>query len=352
MVKRFVVGAAMAGLFIGSAFSLEGSSDKRQISPEATQSATIAELAREVRTKGWIVYSAKTRAGDWDLFLMRPDGSNRKNITNTASFNETAPRFSPDGGRLLYYRQPSGSSVDNNNYGTHELVIADSDATNPIVFGRNYPWASWGPDGDKIACLDKNSIQIVDLSTRKVLRELDRQGVFEQLFWSLDGKWFCGTANGLGQYWSIARINAVTGDLNRVSDPQCYNCTSDWFPDSQHIIYSNGIPCTNEWAQLWMATGDGKERRMIYGETGRHIYGGAVSPDAQYVFFTKSRRDLGKVDHSVTTLALMRLRDAPVIGGESEILRKEYPNTRNGPILELSFGWEPHWTYARIKQKK
>jgi hypothetical protein len=29
---------------------------------------------------GWIVYSAKTGGGDWDLFLMRPDGSNRRNI--------------------------------------------------------------------------------------------------------------------------------------------------------------------------------------------------------------------------------------------------------------------------------
>jgi Tol biopolymer transport system component len=209
-----------------------------------------------------------------------------------------------------------------------------------------------GPDGNKIACLAKNNIQIVDLSTRKVVGELQRQGVFEQLFWSLDGKWLFGTANGLGQYWSIARISVAAGDLNRVSDPQCYNCTSDWFPDSQHIIYSNGIPCTNEWAQLWMATGDGKERKMIYGETGRHIYGGAVSSDAQYVLFTKSRRDLGKVDNSVTTPALMRLRDAPAIGGASEILRKEHPNASDGPILEPSFGWEPHWTYARVGDKE
>jgi Tol biopolymer transport system component len=298
------------------------------------------------------VYSAQTESGDWDLFLMRPDGSDRRNISQTISLNEVAARFSPSGRRLLYYRQPRGSKVDNNGYGTHELVIADADGTNPVVYGNGYSWASWGPGGEQIACLGKNSVQIVDLSTRKVIREIDRKGLFEQLFWSPDGKWFCGTANGLGQYWTIARMDAATGELNPVSDPQCYNCTSDWFPDSQRIIYSNGIPCTNEWAQLWVASGDGKERRLIYGETGRHIYGGAVSPDGKYALFTRSQKDLGKVDNSVTTMALMRLRDAPIIGGTSEVLRKTYPQAGNGPVLDLSFGWEPHWTYAQIREKK
>jgi WD40-like Beta Propeller Repeat len=348
-----IMSAVPALWLIGFTFSLCTTRDWPQNRvAAATSDPKVVELAREVRTKGWIVYSVKTQAGDWDLFLMRPDGSSRRNITHTTSFNEVAARFSPDGQRLLYYRQPLGSKVDNNGYGMHELIIGDSDGTNPVVYGNGYPWASWGAGGKQIACFGKSSVQIVDLSTRKVIKEIDRKGVFEQLFWSPDGKWLCGTANGLGQYWTIARMNAATGEVNLVSDPQCYNCTADWFPDSQHIIYSNGIPCTNEWAQLWMASGDGKERRMIYGETGRHIYGGAVSPDAQYVLFTKSRRDLGKVDNSATTIALMRLRDAPAIGGTSAVLRKEHPDVHDAPVLDLSNGWEPHWTYARIGQKK
>ena len=42
-----------------------------------------AKLAKEVATKGWILYSGKTASGDWDLFVMRPDGSHKRNITNT-----------------------------------------------------------------------------------------------------------------------------------------------------------------------------------------------------------------------------------------------------------------------------
>ena len=343
---------ATRALLIALTLSLDMASARGQSNTKGAQNPRVAELAKEVHTKGWIVYSAQTEKGDWDLFLMRPDGSSRRNITNTVTFNEAAARLSPDGRRILYYRLPVGAQVDNNNYGTHELVIANSDGTNPVVYGNEYPWASWGPGGDKIACLSKRGIQIVDLSTRKVVRDMDRKGIFEQLFWSPDGKWLIGTANGLGQYWTIARMNVATGELNLVSDPQCYNCTADWFSDSRHVIYSNGIPCTNEWAQLWMANGEGKKRSMIYGETGRHIYGGAVSPDGKYVLFTRSQRDLGKVDNSVTTMALMRLQDAPTIGGESEMLRKLHPHTKDGPVLDLSFGWEPHWTYAQIGGKK
>ena len=36
-----------------------------------------SRLAGEVRTRGWIVYSARSEQGDWDLFACRPDGSGR-----------------------------------------------------------------------------------------------------------------------------------------------------------------------------------------------------------------------------------------------------------------------------------
>jgi len=43
----------------------------------------IRELALEVRAKGWIIYSSQSGEGDWDLFMMRPDGSARRNLTRT-----------------------------------------------------------------------------------------------------------------------------------------------------------------------------------------------------------------------------------------------------------------------------
>jgi Tol biopolymer transport system component len=308
-------------------------------------SADTAALATELHDKGWLAFSAKADAGDWDLFLMRPDGSERRKITDTPEFNEAGVRFSPDGKRLLYYRMPKAEPVDNNTYGTFALVIADADGGRPLVLGTDFPWASWGPDGTELACLGPKGIRIVDVASRRVLRQLPRRGVVQQLVWSPDGRWFTGTANGLGEFWNIGRLNAATGELNPVSETDRYNCTPDWFPDSEHVLYSRGIiPQAGGRAELWMANGDGGDRSVLCAEEGRHLYGGCASPDGRYVLFTRSVEDLGKVDNSRTTMAVIRRRDTPMIGDDSAALRARLPNARTGPRLDLGAGWEPHWT--------
>ncbi len=340
---RFVIVAAISVVVGGLARSGfaqpvgSGSSDSK-----------VAALAGEVRDKGWIIYSAKTEAGDWDLYLMRPDGSDRRDVTNTPALNEAGAKFSPDGQKLLYYRMPKGTAVDNNKYGLYELVIADADGANANVWGNGFQWASWGPGGQSLACLSIKGIDIVDVSSRKVTRSLARKGVVQQLVWSPDGKWFIGTANGLGITWAIGRLDAESAQINTVSETDRYNCTPDWFPDGRHVIYSRGIvPGKMDWAQLWMAGGDGGERRMLYAEEGRHIYGGCISPDGKYVLFTRSQQDLGEVDNSQTTMAVIRYENTPMIGGRSE----PRPNISAGPMLDLGRGWEPHWTYAEVGQK-
>jgi len=309
-----------------------------------------AALARELHEKGWLAFSAESDQGDYDLFLMRPDGSDRRRLTRTREFNEAGVRFSPDGKRLLYYRMPKAEAVDNNTYGTYELVVANADGSGAAVLGKDFPWASWGPDGAHLACLGKGGIQTIDLAGRPVGRPVARKGIVQQLAWSPDGRWFCGTANGLGPFWNIARLSAAGGEINAVSETERYNCTPDWMPDSQRILYSRGIiPEKGGWAQLWAASGDGRDKRLVYAEDGRHIYGACASPDGKYVLFTRSEADLGKVDNSKTRMAVIRWADAPALIGESAALRKVYPQARRGPLLDLAEGWEPHWTYAAIK---
>ncbi|GEM_PF-152573 len=309
----------------------------------SSNSAAVQQLGRELHDKGWIVYSAKTTRGDWDLFLMRPDGSDRRKITDTAEFSETGPRFSPDGATLLYYRQPKSDPVDNNTYGLFDLVIADSNGKRPQFLGRGYPWASWSPDGRQLACLSPKGIQIIDIASRQQVRQFARRGIVQQLVWAPDGSSFVGAANGLGMFWNIGRLNPDTGEIIAISETDRYNCTPDWTPDSKHIVYSRGIiPKQGGRAELWCATADGQSKRMIYAEAGRHIYGSCASPDGNFVLFTRSVEDLGKVDQSETTMAIIRWRDTPMIGDAS--LRERFPNANLGPRLDLGPGWEPHWT--------
>jgi Tol biopolymer transport system component len=315
--------------------------------PSSTDSQ--AQLAEELHTKGWIIYSARTDQGDWDMFVMRPDGSDRRKYIGSPEFNEGGARVSPDGKRVLYYRQPKAEEIENNQYGVNELVIANVDGSNPVVYGNQFPWATWGPDSRQVSCLTPRGIKIFDLESRKVVRELPRKGVVSQLGWSPDGKWLIGTADHLGQFWNIGLINAVTGDIIAVSETDRYNCTSDWVPDSKRIVYARGIiPEKPGRAELWVGTIDGRPPQPLYAEEGHHIYDACSSPDMKYLIFTRSVGDLTRVDQKDTSMAIIRWDDTPMRGDDGESLRQRLPDAKRGPRFDLGPGWEPFWTLVDL----
>jgi len=276
---------------------------------------------------------------------MRPDGSKRRKLTDTPDFNEAGARISPDGRRLLYFRMSKSEPVANNTYGKHDLVIADADGQNAVVYGANYLWAAWGPDSKQIACLSPKGINIVNIADRKVARQLPRKGIVQQLVWSADGKWLLGTANGLGPFWNIGRLNIENGEINVVSETDRYNCTPDWASNSQDVVYARGIiPEIGGRAEMWIAHGDGSGKQMLYAEASRNIYGACASPDGQYLIFTRSIEDLGENDSAQTTLSIIRRRDTPMVGDANATLRERFPAAKAGPRLDLGKGWEPHWS--------
>ncbi len=321
---------------------------------QAASEDDLQKLREEVRSKGWIAYSSRSDNGTWDLFLSRPDGSDRHNLTNTPDFEEAAPRFSPDGKKILYRRLEKGSTIDHDQWGFQgQLVISKADGTKRENLGEegDYPWAEWSPDGTQIASLTKKSIQIIDLDTLEVIREIPRKGIYQQLFWSPDGKWFSATGNHGGESWTVVRMDIETGEVNALRSHK--TCTPDWYPDSKSVILSSrpaGQPGDDGYGytQLWRVDGEGKDQEFLYGQDGLHIYSGAVSPDGDYLLFTKCPDDGGGAERSGGTICLMRASDAPTIGGPSPDLRKVHPDVNDGPVLDIDKGWEPHWTFKEI----
>lgn len=320
--------------------------------------AAVLQLAAEVAGKGWIIYGGHLPDGSWDLFRCRPDGSQVENLSKTPDWNEFAPQLSRDGKKLLYRRLIKDEKFESNRYGEQgQLIIANADGSDPKVFGQTgaFPWASWSPDGNQIACLSIKGITIVDVATKHVKRTLERKGFFQQLTWSPDGNWFVGVANSYGTGWSIARMDVQTGEPSAVNKVDC--CTPDWFPTPDKVIFSWRPPGQKEnngsgWTQLWMADAKGESRQLIYGEDGRHVYGGHVSPDGKYVLFNGNVREDGDLENAGSPMGLMRLSDAPIIGGESRELRSKHGKVNNGPVLKLPAGWEPCWTYVESGSTK
>jgi len=316
--------------------------------PPAAAKDSSASLAVELRDRGWIIFSSQTTNGDWDLFVMRPDGSDRRKYIGSPEFNEGGARVSPDGKRVLYYRMPK-EDFENNLYGMNELVIANLDGSHPVVYGNQFAWATWGPDGRQVACLASKSIQFVDLETRRVVRELPRKGIVSQLGWSPDGQWLIGTADHLGEFWNIGRVNARSGEIIAVSETDRFNCTSDWVADSRRIVYARGIIGGKSGrAELWVGAIDGRPPQPLYAEENHHVYGACASPDMKYLLFTRHVADATKIASNDATMAIIRWADTPMRGDDGESLRRRFPEARTGPRLDLGPGWEPFWTLADL----
>ncbi len=317
-----------------------------------SETAGVEALRDEVRGKGWIAYAARTEKGDMDLFVCRPDGSGARNLTNTPDAKEGLPRFSPDGAWLLYRRIPLSEKYDNNRHGEQGVpVLCRSDGSRVKVLGDEgaLPWANWSPDGKRLLCLAPKGFSIVEVESLKAVRAFPRKGFFQQVSWSPDGEWLLGVANSFGESWSVARMNVASGEALLVHTFNC--CTPDWFPDSRSVIFSwrppgQGTNNGQGWTQLWRAGADGSAPQLVYGEEGRHVYGGYVSPDGRYALFTGNLQEDGDPGSGGAPMALMRLADAPLIGGASPGLRTKHPAAKSGPVLSLPTGWEPCWTFS------
>ena len=308
-----------------------------------------AALRAEVRGKGWIVFSARSERGDYDIFKMRPDGSSLTNLTQSPDFSEIYPLFSRDGKQILFRRVPRDRAMDSNAYGVQgSAVIARSDGSQAVALGGEleYPWASWSPDGKQLLCMAPKGFSIVYVATKQVVRTFPRKTFKQQPTWSPDGKWLIGVAHWPDTDWSIARMDIASGAMTAVNKNDC--CTPDWFPDSKNVIFSWRVPGQRlnngyGWTQLWRNTVDGKHPQLVFAENGRHCYGGHVSPDGKYVLFTGNAQEDGDPTHAGAPMALMRLGDAPIIRNADDELRKKFPAAKAGPVLQLPAGWEPCW---------
>jgi len=351
-------------------------------SATAPADAEVATLGREISNGGWLLFAGhpaeidrgelindQNAPGPTDLYLCRPDGSELRAITRTADYSEYGGKFSRDGRKMLYRRQASGGKISHDQWGAcGELVIAGADGSDPVVQGREgeYPWATWSHDGKEIACIHKQDgkIRIYDLATKKVVKEMPGRGIYQQLFWSPDGKRLVGTANLVGCPWNIVSLDIASGDVTQISRAAGSggNCTPDWFQkDARQVIYSSRFPELVAdvggmvgFTWLMRATADGRSRKMVFARTGKHIYFGCTSPDDKYLVCADDPAD-GLV---AGEMRIVRLSDTPIIIGLKD-LEELYPGARHGPVFDLKLpngvplrGFEPDWTYAEEAGRK
>jgi serine/threonine protein kinase len=172
-----------------------------------------------------------------DIFIMRPDGSDLRRLTDDDARDWT-PRFAPDGAALTFFSNSSGK------YDGWSIRLDGSGRTRLTDLTPGVSFTMFAPDGKRLmaAGIDTGAFigeapwPITQKSATSLRADVEG-GVLNPSYWSRDGRWLSGyvvsatgEADGQGVYDVVA---GRAWRLNR--DSRSYDVA--WLPDHRRVLY-------------------------------------------------------------------------------------------------------------------
>jgi len=256
--------------------------------------AALRERLKKLAGKYRIVYETY-RGDNWELYSIRPDGSEPMNLTRTPTVNELYPHVSPDGKRVCFV-------VDETLRGkkTRNVYFMNLDGTGRVRVAENARQPCWSPDGTKIAFLKgeyekftyldyaTKGLYFYDLKTGRITAHPNPKLYhLYNICWAPNGRWFASTVHG-GMGFSHAII-AFEAQGERVINLGLGGCRPDFSPDRVKIGWGR-----SDW-ELHMADVDWSggaprpvnERMIASSRPPMKIYHLDWSPDGRYIAFSR-----------------------------------------------------------------
>jgi Tol biopolymer transport system component len=195
------------------------------------------------------IYFAALITGQYDLYSMKPDGSDRRRITFTVDDSEFFPDVSPDGKKLTYMVKHAAGidlySINTDGTGTRRLTSFNADPVNFVSLRA----PRWSPDGRKIAfsnvdpatgtsalyTMTTTGTQITRVSPEELVLRIDPE-------FSPDGSTIVFSEfDGNSNTFAIRTMPASGGPattLGGCGPAYCYR--PSWSPDGTRIFIETG----------------------------------------------------------------------------------------------------------------
>ncbi len=228
------------------------------------------------------------------VFTINPDGSGLAQLTNVAADQAAgSPDFSPDGERIVYESNESGSFqiwvMDAS--GSNQTQLTDRDG-----FENFQP--SFSPDGSKIVfsrCGEPfGFIAYCDVGVINAdgtgLHSLPRGGhwVNNRPVYSPDGQQIAFSSDRGGRQSAVFVMNADGSSRQRLTPTKLRAFWPDWSPDGEKILFSDH--CCLPHSNLWTVRPDGSDRtRLTDVATERDAAFATFSPDGTRIVTFYSR---------------------------------------------------------------
>ena len=184
---------------------------------------------------------------NWEIFVMKADGSKPVNLTRTPKEHEHYPQVSPDGTKICF-------SVDlgEGRDAVRSLFVMDSDGKNRRKLTDNAREPFWGPDSKVIGFLPQEyskfnvidyytkGMSFYDLATGRIEphpNSTNLHHLYNPSF-APNGKWIVSTVHaGMGFDHAILAIEAKGDKIINLKIPGCRPCLS---PDGKQIAWGSG----------------------------------------------------------------------------------------------------------------
>lgn len=236
------------------------------------------------RTNGLITYYSNQN-GEYNIFVMKPDGSRQHQLTNDISENICGV-WSPDGKKMIFSSKRDGNS---------EIYIMDSYGNNQkrLTFNSTPDYHQrWSPDSKNIVYVSTQ-----DGNQEIYIMDADGQNKFNitnsetnEMFpcWSPDGKTILYCAEEK-EGWKIYKMNRDGTDRVKVSEyygPD-WEIYPQYSPDGKKIAYFTHEP-EHKTRNIFTMNKNGKDIQQL---TNSHFVDENPywSPDGKYIVFQSNR---------------------------------------------------------------
>ena len=230
---------------------------------------------------GLIAYEGFDANEQRDIFLIRPDGTGKLNLTRSTPQREASPAWSPDGARLAFTEStPTGPTLlvtTNTGGGDRRVVPLDDEL---------YPHSpAWSPDGSRLAFVGRtgatrNDVYVVNLDgSGLVNRTPTMAGRAQSPRWSPDGTKLLFVYDSGSGPLQLAVVGATSGNVVMLTDDDIPHGSPDWSPDGTRILFSTQAGDFTQ-SLMTMPAGGGEPTLLLANATM-----GRWSPDGTQLVF-------------------------------------------------------------------